>query len=155
MTKGEATYAQLQAAGLLRFVLTVKVHRTCVRGVFLTDVLPALRGDCYDEVTNPEGHFREGPFSWLHPEIDNATEFRGEQDAFGPESSMQIVINQVTGEFYADLDRWASYQDLRGTFGHLVLEVAVPHTARAAKRVWRWLRRRKEECSEDVAEKTS
>jgi hypothetical protein len=75
--------------------------------------------------------FANGVFYGLHRDVGHdLIDFRSYRGTLG-KGSLQLVIDQVTGLCYADIDIWNPYADLVGVVGHLFGEV-IPH------RVKRW-----------------
>lgn len=102
---------QLMQAGLLGHLWDVSCEDGCVRAVADQDVLALLRAD---------DRFKEGIFHGLHQDVgQHRTDFRGHRKAFG-RGSLQIVIDQRTGSFYADIDNHSPYEDVVGFVGHSV-----------------------------------
>lgn len=117
----------LEAGGYLTFVRAISLSGHGWRGTFDLGVLPRLRSD---------PRFASGCFYGLHTDIgDDLCDFRSYNDTLGP-GSLQLVIDQHTGRFWADVDRYNPYQDLVRFLGHAFGEV-VPHFARKA---WAWIR---------------
>lgn len=129
--KREMVLTQLQAAGYTPYVrsLQLTAQEEGWRGRMDLRVIDVLRRD---------NRFTEGFFYGLHADVgENLTEFRSFRGKIGP-GSMQIVIDQRTGQFYVDVDKFDPYQDLANACGHLFGEVVPDY----AGRVWGWLKRR-------------
>lgn len=105
---------QLLAAGLGAYVRSCRVDDKGLRGRMDLSVLPTLRADA---------RFVEGPFWGLHRDVgSDPTDFRAHGGSFG-KGSLQIVIDQATGEYWADVDRFCPYSDAVGFLGHAFGEV--------------------------------
>jgi hypothetical protein len=75
--------------------------------------------------------FANGIFYGLHRDVGaDLIDFRSYNGTFG-KGSLQLVIDQVTGMCYADLDKFNPYQDVVSVLGHMIGEV-IPN------RVKRW-----------------
>lgn len=62
-------------------------------------------------------HFQRGPFYGLHHDVgDHLRDYRSWRNEFG-KGSLQIVVDEVTGNAYADVDRW-NMQDVVNIVGH-------------------------------------
>lgn len=124
--------AQFTAADVLKYVVSVDSHGdedTALRGYMDLAVIDALDQD---------PRFARGPLHRLHADVGtHLTEFRAHPGEIG-DGSLQIVIDQQTGRFYADVDLFSPYTDVVNIVGHSFGEV-VPHWA---KRLWRKVRRK-------------
>ena len=84
-----------------------------------------------------EGRMSPGVFDWLkddpnfangvlygmHRDVgDNLRDFRSYSGTFG-DGSLQIVMDQHSGRFWIDVDRFNPYQDVVNFFGHAFVEV--------------------------------
>jgi hypothetical protein len=127
MTTTDRLTAQMAAAGLVDYLVTVDATDTQWRGQLRLEVIPYLAAD---------PRFAQGPLHQLHPEVGTPrTEFRSYNGALGT-GSLQVVINTQTGAFYADVDKHNPYNDVVRFLGHAFGEV-VPGFA---KRLWRGCR---------------
>lgn len=105
---------QLQAAGLWKHVITSTENEDGIDGLMELYAFHVLRSD---------PRFTEGPLGTLHPEIgEPRSDFRGDSGAFG-KRSLQVVINQETGRFHADTDRYNAYGGALPFSLHGLLEV--------------------------------
>ena len=106
---------QLERAGLLPYVRTLDgSDGTSINGTMAIFAVNKLRAD---------PRFREGLLGELHPEIGRQrADFRTDPCTLG-KRSLHVVINERTGQFHADLDRWSPYRDLANFLGHAFGEV--------------------------------
>lgn len=115
-------WRQLEAAGYAGYVVACETTATTVRGTADARIVEALRED---------PRFQSGLGYGLHLDVGQfLADFRSFKGEFGP-GSLQIVVDYVTGRFYADCDRFSPYEDLVGLAGHWFGEV-IPN----------WFRRR-------------
>ena len=123
MRRAEQVHAQLIAAGLAPYLVGDPVLTDfAVRGHIRLTALNRLRRDT---------RFQEGIWHFLHADVGKPrTEFRSHRGELGPQSSLQLVVNLRTGDFYADLDKYSPYTDLVSIVGHLFGEVIGPKVAR-------------------------
>jgi hypothetical protein len=124
--------AQLQTGGILCYIVHQEPHGemdTTLRGIADLAVLAALRAD---------PRFLEGDWHHLHAKHVGSprTEFRSVRGALAPDSSLQFVVNTVSGVFETDVDRFNT-QDVANIVGHLGGEV-VPNWL---KKIGGWFRR--------------
>ena len=106
---GEFVRRQLEAAGLLSCCISCELESKSVRGVAHLTIFDALRA---------HASIQEGWFHGLHPDVgEHRTDFRGHRNAFG-HGSLQIVIDRVTGKYYADVDAFSPYEDVVNFVGH-------------------------------------
>lgn len=118
---------QIERSGYGRYLIVTGGTSGSITGLFDLDALPTLAGD---------GNFAHGILYGLHTNVGHdLMDFRSYRGAFG-KGSLQLVIDQKTGECYADVDVFNIYEDLIGVVGHSVIEV-VPHLFRSA---WRKLK---------------
>lgn len=103
---------QLRASGYL-----VCFNRTSLSadGLSLTgNVDPSLV-----DLLKQDTKFLNGNFYGLHRDVGaDLIDFRSIDNAFGPGSSLQLVISQVNGDCYADLDLENPYQDVASNVAH-------------------------------------
>ena len=114
-TTSSDVHDQLEKAGLLPFVRTLDgSDGVSINGTMTIFAVNKLRAD---------PRFREGVLGELHPEVGRPrADFRTDPGTLG-KGSLQVVINERTGRFHADLDRWSPYRDLVNFFGHAFGEV--------------------------------
>lgn len=112
--------AQLGAAGILKYLTPIAVtdrmitasaapHHTLIIQQLLTDE-----------------RFANGPLHRLHVDVGlNRRDFRAFRGALGTEhkGSLQVVIDEITGNFYADIDKWNPYEDAVSWLGHTFEDV--------------------------------
>lgn len=100
---------QLEKAGYLKQAIDFDYDEKAVTGVFRFDVFSQLSND---------PRFAEGELHHLHPDVgENLRDFRSYNGSLG-RGSLQIVLDEKTGRFYADIDAWNPYQDLVNFLGH-------------------------------------
>jgi hypothetical protein len=105
---------QIKASGLQDYFVSFIADGNAYRGTVRLGVLDKLKAD---------DSFCCGPFYRLHLDVgDNLIEYRSHTGTFG-KGSLQLVIDQTTGRYYADVDLFSPYSDLVGVVGHLVGEV--------------------------------
>ena len=105
----EDVLRQLEAAGLRRYLRAYQFNHGAVTGRM--DLLGILRLRALTNVC-------EGPLHGLHADVgDDRLDFRSDRGAFGP-GSLQIVVDRLTGRFYADVDAYSPYMDAVNWFGH-------------------------------------
>lgn len=110
----EKIRAQLAKASLLPYVSDAEDKGHGVVGFVNLAVLPLLRSD---------PRFAEGVFYGLHQDVGHhLTDFRSYNGALGS-GSLQLVIDQATGRFWADIDKHNPYQDVVRFMGHAFVEV--------------------------------
>lgn len=128
MTRAERACEQLKASGYLGYVTAWRVEGDGCRGTMQLEALPKLQRD-----TN---RFASGILYGLHEDVGNHLhDFRSYRGQFG-EGSLQIVIDDQTGAFWADVDEFSAYQDVVNAVGHSFGEV-IPHWI---QRLWRKVR---------------
>jgi hypothetical protein len=105
---------QIKASGLQDYFVSFIADGHAYRGTVRLGILDKLKVD--------DG-FCCGPLYRLHLDVgDNLIEYRSHTGSFG-RGSLQIVIDQTTGRYYADIDRWSPYSDVVGVLGHMFSEV--------------------------------
>ncbi len=118
MTYAEQVRVYLQTAGILPFVVPESMSdcHDCLRGRFLMAALAYLKADPRFE------NFVLSPF---HEDIGHPrVEYRSCNGALG-ESSLHLSINEETGVFSADLDRYDP-DDVAHGAAHIFGEVIWP-----------------------------
>lgn len=122
MPNASDAYAQLKASGYLPD--HTDVIGAGIVGHLDTDTIAALDGD---------PRFASGVLYGLHRDVGaHLQDFRAFSGTFG-KGSLQIVVDHVTGRFYADVDNFNPYQDVVGFLGHAFGEVIPMWFRRKAK----------------------
>ena len=105
----EIVLQQLTAAGLLDCCSRLVTSPQHARFTLSPIGMDRLRND---------DRFARGILHGLHADVgEHREDFRSHTGAFG-KGSLQIVFDRVTGQAYADVDRWSPYADLVGFVGH-------------------------------------
>ena len=100
---------QLILAGLAPFLYTVELTPAAVRAWASPTLISVLLRD---------PRFASGVLHGLHPEVGtHRRDFRAYRGTFG-KGSLQIVVDERTGKFYADVDHWNPYEDVVNWVGH-------------------------------------
>lgn len=107
--EGTPVVSQLTRAGVLRFLTPVENSEKTVLAQADEGLIPFL--EAHDA-------FASGGLHLLHPDVgDHRRDFRSYRGAFG-KGSLQIVVDERTGKFYADVDAWNPYADVVNWIGH-------------------------------------
>jgi hypothetical protein len=100
---------QLAASGYLGLVITHTEEKRGWRGQMALLALDRLKND---------PRFLSGPLHTLHADIgEPRCEYRSKRGTLG-KGSLQLVINQQTGKFWADVDKASPYDDVVGQVIH-------------------------------------
>ena len=106
------------APDVLRQVMRAGLHGHChdlqVRDVYLRFVL----SDAGRAQLDADPRFACGLLHGLHADVGaHRRDYRAHTGTFG-KGSLQIVVDWMTGNAYADVDRWSPYSDVVGFLGH-------------------------------------
>lgn len=107
--------AQLGAAGILRYLTPVAVTDR------MLTASSAPHHPLIIEQLLKDKRFASGSLHKLHVDVGlNRRDFRAFRGALGAKhkGSLQIVIDEITGNFYADVDAWNPYEDVVSWVGH-------------------------------------
>lgn len=100
---------QLLLAGAAPYLARIEFQGETVRAIAVPGLVAVLRAN---------DRFIEGLLHGLHGDVGpNRTDFRSIRGSFG-KGSLQIVLDPLTGVFYADVDRFSPYDDVVGFVGH-------------------------------------
>lgn len=131
MTRAEQACEQLKKSGYLAYVERYRVEGDGCRGTMRLEALQRLTGDTK--------RFASGVLYGLHEDVgSHLHDFRSFTGQFGT-GSLQIVLDDQTGAFWADVDEANPYEDVVNIVHHTFGEV-VPHWV---QKLWKKVRGRK------------